>query len=85
MPMIWTEPDVFMTYKGIVIYHTYKDDIYDYPSTFWYSTAPEDPEYYFDVRELPYMEGKYQEMESLNAHRNAIEHAIDNGLLKIPE
>lgn len=53
MPLTWVEPELLMEYKGVYIYHTYKDNFLDSPSTYWYTTAEnEDDGFEFDIRSL---------------------------------
>ena len=59
MPYEWVEPDLFLEYQGVAVYHCYDDN--DIVSSYWYTTASSDdnrdwpqPETaQFDARELP--------------------------------
>ena len=83
MPYGWIDPEVFVEYNGMTVYHVYKDDeISQGCREFWYTTDLcggdcNDP-FAFDVRELPtYADGK--------SHRQVIWEAIDAGILQTPE
>lgn len=55
MPYVteWVSPDVFLEYKDVIIYRSYKNDDYDNPMSYWFTTSvQESDEYEFDVREL---------------------------------
>jgi len=91
MPMTWTEPEVFVTHpNGVKVYHTYKDN--DRRMCYWYTTdeCEDDIEmsngaYIFDVRDLK-VDLKPEDGEGEEAwHRRKILHAIDEGMLKLPE
>lgn len=53
---VYVQPRVFLTCKGIKVYHTYKDGDYDYPMENWFTSDKDDGgnEYdsHFDAREL---------------------------------
>ena len=57
---VWVIPDVFMRYRGVIIYHTYRyNNVNDSVSEYHYTTNEEDTDYkeegdgfVFDVREL---------------------------------
>jgi len=63
MPEAWVDPEIFMSYRGVDIYHVYKNDhVSDGVRSYWYGTecsASDDNEFdpennpVFDVRELP--------------------------------
>lgn len=52
----YVDPDVFLTHKGVTVFHVYKDDDYDNGAReYWFSTSPRAEEGQpgeFDVREL---------------------------------
>lgn len=55
---VWRAPGVAARWKGVVVYHTYKDDDMSAnpPEWFWFTTDREgdsEDEHTFDVRELP--------------------------------
>ena len=55
---VWRAPGVAARWKGVVVYHTYKDDDMgaNPPEWFWFTTDREgdsEDEHAFDVRELP--------------------------------
>lgn len=57
---VWVKPDVFMRYRGVIIYHTYRyNNVNDMVSEYHFTTNEEDTDYkeegegfVFDVREL---------------------------------
>jgi hypothetical protein len=84
MPWQW-KPEEFLAYRGVRIFHAYKDEYSDIPLEFWYSTsstgAPGSP-HEFDVRDLPGYRGRTPEQE-LSKHQRVIRAAIDAGILSI--
>jgi hypothetical protein len=84
MPWEWIEPQEFLMYRGVRIFHAYKDELSEIPLTFWYSTSstagPDSP-YEFDVRDLPgYIERNGK--DEIAEHKRVIMAAIDAGLLR---
>lgn len=68
MPFKWITPDLFMEYKGVRVYHVYKEDDYECPLDSWFTTdIDEDPRSEFSAK------GKEQ-----------IKEMIDNGEIKNP-
>ena len=66
MPYVSTYvlPDVFLKYKGVTVYHTYKEGEFSEPSNNFLCTHVDDADGYdhktqFDVRELPGFKIKY--------------------------
>lgn len=60
MPYVtqYVVPDVFLEYKGVIVYHTYREGEYNDPSNNFFCTNVEDADgndngTQFDVRELP--------------------------------
>lgn len=52
---IWVEPEVFLEYKGVTVYHTYKDDDFEQGANwYWFrlDQEEEDDEGKFDIRDL---------------------------------
>jgi hypothetical protein len=51
----WVPPEIFLTHKGVIVYHAYKDnDLSNGKATYWYTMSErEEQEHEFDVRELP--------------------------------
>ena len=51
MPLQWVDPDMFLVFKGVTIYYTYRYDNYDSPYKYWFSTDiwAENP---FDIRDI---------------------------------
>jgi len=87
MPQKWIDPELFFRYKGVSIFHTYKNDNANGVKFYWYTTDPIEPEdsngYSFDVRELPLPAGCLA--SDAIYHQAIIKNAIDNGLLTLPE
>ena len=57
MPYTWTEPDVFLSHKGVDIYYIYMDDCADNPVRedlygFYSTCADETDEGSFDIRDV---------------------------------
>ncbi|WP_422661606.1 hypothetical protein ACK8P5_26145 (plasmid) [Paenibacillus sp. EC2-1] len=51
MPFTWLDPEILLTYRGINVYHTYKNDNINDRSYLWYSLNDDGSEA-FDVRDL---------------------------------
>ncbi|MFH1742438.1 MAG: hypothetical protein ABIH23_25825 [bacterium] len=84
MPWEWSEPEEFLTHRGVRISHAYKDDLSDIPLEFWYSTsstAEPGSTYEFDVRDLAGYRSRSRADEFLE-HERLIKAAIDAGLLR---
>lgn len=78
---VWRDPDLFIEYKGVKVYHAYKDGDYDQELEYWYAIYPEDNfifycPYEFDVRDLPKSFGMKEA-----SHEEIIRYAIDHGYL----
>lgn len=84
----WYNPEVFLSYKGITIYHCYKDDDYDDVLLYWYTTyggcdSELTEKFQFDVRELPtWVDNADSLTDSII---DSIKRAIDQGLIAYPE
>lgn len=81
MPEKWVEPEVFLQYRGVKIYHVYRNDNYNDVRSFIYGNSidcTDDGEDTFDVRDLPVPEGV-----SKKDHAAIIKAAIDAGALKV--
>lgn len=63
MPMQYVEPELFTEYRGINIYHTYKNQCFNSILQYHYSTSQDDSEecLIFDVRDLPIPDGIKQD------------------------
>lgn len=73
---VWKDPDLFMKYKNVKVYHAYKDDDYDQELSFWYAVYPNNNfncPCEFDIRML-------NKDTSLKAE-DVIKWAIDHGYL----
>lgn len=70
MPYMWVEPEVFLEYGGVTIYHVYKNDNINDVRAYWYTvdvTECND----IDIRDL----SEYnEELE----HEEVFRRAIDN-------
>ena len=88
---IWVNPKKFMTYRGIVVYHAYKDNKENEMLT-WSFQIDNTPgrhrrggpfEKEFDVRDLPKYKTLSEEREESRetVHREVIRMAIDSGSL----
>ena len=77
----WNPPELFMTHRGVDIYHAYKEDNVQEILTYWFSVPnPEEEGEYleFDIRELP----GYRSLQTAGAsYHTLIEAAIDDGSL----
>jgi len=55
---VYEEPELFLEYKGVKVYHTYDGNEIEQPSTNFFTTSEEETDtdynpFLFDVRELP--------------------------------
>lgn len=83
MPFGWIDPDVFMTYRDVTIYHVYRHDDYDegvrqYSYTTDMLGGDGDDPCSFDVRELSTYAVEL-------SHEEIIRKAIDLNELEMPE
>lgn len=87
MPYDWVNNEMFMEYRGVTVYHLYKDDfMYNGPYEFHYTTEEDGDGSVaaaFDVRELP--EAKDVDKAEANWIRGVIRRAIDNGTLPLSQ
>ncbi len=84
MPLVWHPSEKFLTYKGVSIFHAYKDDFSDIPLEFWYSTCATAPlwsGYEFDVRQLPGYRPRF-DGPGPSEHERVIREAIAAGILR---
>ena len=88
MPTVWkwVPPDLFLEHKGVKIYHAYKNDEYEDPFHYWFSTTAErdlESECDFDVRGLDWFdEEKVDRMDDQDAIKEAIRRGIDEGVIR---
>jgi hypothetical protein len=76
MPYIWTEPDIALKYKGVVIFYTYKDEFDIRRLECHFTTdVTEQPENVFDIRDYPGYDSKRSIEDNLKA-------AIDDGFIR---
>lgn len=84
MARLLRRPEEFIRYRGVSIFHAYKDQFRDIALDYWYSTSPSGApgsEYEFDVRELP----GYRPAQGLAIvleHARVIVGAIQAGILR---
>jgi len=82
MPYKWVEPELYLEYFGVCIFHAYDDDMYDEQLNNWFTTTSDDPDgtWQFDARELT--EGNdYSNV----AFKKAINREIELQSLKFPK
>ena len=91
MPYEWKDPDMFMEYKGIKIYHCYDEEKYDEPLNHWFTTNIKSSssgnydDLDFDVRDLGRPEKSNYDEDSAEFDKECIKFAIDNKELELPE
>jgi len=73
----WVKKDVALEYKGVTVYHSYKDDDYTQQLEYWYSLDDNDcdDESSFDVRSIKMSLKGTSAIEILKQ-------AIDEGILE---
>lgn len=83
MPYQWLEPDLFLEFAGVAVYHCY--DELDTLALYWYTTDPFDCDYkytqsnaQFDVRDLPDLG---LDVNDRNHHLTIIQQAITGGII----
>ena len=88
MPFEWVPPRVFMRYRGIKIYHTYRNDVITDPSQYWFTFDGLDEDYAhsFDVRTLAYTirgtdEASWQYPPDTEEMKEAMKTGIESGAL----
>ena len=94
MPMMWVEPELAYEVDGVKVYRCYKDDDWEQPLSYTFTTDKNrlayECDYDFDVRDLPAWSlsadkyGGYGEVTE-ETTRVAIEDAVRCGLLIMPE
>lgn len=81
----WVDPELFLSHRGIKVYHTYKDDDMEQGSrTYWFTLDPLEGEgtggeALFDVRDLPGFVDAASYFEMLETAKQVIRTAIDAG------
>lgn len=85
MPYQWINPDIFINYFNIRIYHVYKNDSYENKLSHWFTTDITEPEdkqtCKFDIRDLEECQPEACEDD----YKEIIKLAIENQTLKLPE
>ena len=80
MPLRWVEPELFIEYAGISIYHTYKSGDFNDRSEHWYTTSLiEEEGFEFDIRDI-----KEKLKVEEDDHTIILINAIDKKELKLP-
>lgn len=77
MPLKWVEPEVAVEYKGVKVYHVYRDNMWNDTLDYRFaldSLETDDLGKHYDVRELPEWDGKLSPKEVLKQ-------AIENGTI----
>lgn len=83
----WVQPKLFLIHKGVMVYHTYKDDEVDLPYDYHFQAAPSDAAPVdveqdakdFDIRELTTWVPRGEETATL--FKRILKAAIDKGEL----
>jgi hypothetical protein len=83
---VWVDPEIFMEYKGVTVYHVYDyNDYEEGPMCYWY-TLDQDCEgfdgFAFDVRELPVCVERRSPLLDREYSREVIRKAIDTGVIE---
>lgn len=52
MPYIWIEPSLILEHQGVSVYNAYKDDNWDRPFEFHYTTDVTEQAAMLDIRDL---------------------------------
>ena len=84
MPYQWIDPELFLEFAGVAVYHCYEED--GPVSYYWYTTDPSDDNRVwahpdsaqFDVRTLPNLGLDVKDFEN---HATIIQYAIQAGLI----
>lgn len=96
--IVWVEPEVFLEYKGVAVFHSYKNDSFEDRFFYWFTTNPSgvneiSDEYQFDVRRIvvPLSETSQTVVDVLAPPVSEVEgiaatirRAIDAGLIRPP-
>lgn len=86
MPLVWQDPEVALTHRGVKVYHTYKDNDAGHRLMYWYSFYKSyDEEREFDVRSLFSQLGHDGEFETEEGRRRIIRMALEGGILVVPD
>ena len=90
MPYKLIEPDIAINHLNINIYRTYKNEDYNNPLLYWYTTSSlEEPEFEFDIREIK-LQLNLNNIENLNNiddenHNLILRYAIEQKILTLPD
>lgn len=77
MPYIWTEPNLVLEHQGVSVYNTYKDDNWDRPFEYHYTTDITEQTAMFDIRDLD----SFRHSEE---HISILKQAIEHGEITAP-
>jgi len=79
MPLLWVDPELFISHNGVPVYHTYIDRNMDAGRLEYHYTTDicEEPSHEFDVRDLPSYRPETE-------HAEIIKSAIEMGEIKTP-
>lgn len=83
MPFVWVEPKLFTQWRGVNVYHVYKNDNQDMILDHTYSLDTYAEEGMIDARELSLPAGV--STDDPNWHALAIQSALDNDLIEMPD
>lgn len=70
MPYVWVDPEKFLEYNGVTIYHVYRNDNFNDVRAYLY-TVDVSENHIIDIRDLP-------EYDNRLAHDEVLRRAIDN-------
>lgn len=80
MPYRWVDPAIFLEWKGITIYHDYRDDMEEYPLISWYTASLEKGSE-FDIRDLAIKLGMPIPHDDRDYHKEILKRAIEENLI----
>jgi hypothetical protein len=52
MPYVWRDAELFLSHKGVTIYHTYRHDMFTDPYDYIFTTSLDRNAPQFDIREV---------------------------------
>lgn len=86
MPYAWTNPDVFLSHRGVDIYYLYQDDFVDNPTReFWYGLYPTCSDGLgdgtFDIRDVELLLAPELRYRCRQDHQAILTALIDAGIL----
>jgi hypothetical protein len=96
MPYKWVEPQLYLEHKGVKVYRTYCEDLFEQPNHYWFTTDVTEDDlqaeiYEFDVRTLPAPQEAQDLAQDQGLHlvedevkKMIIRHAIEIGWITAP-